>query len=270
LVRIEWPAFVPDGRANRLKGYGITKLVQVTSDRWLYLCGPEEVAQQFRMLGSCREVEVPQESRSKYTHVFHFMEPSQDELRAMSDLLKEVLTLTTKSDLDCAIAFDWYKIPPEDDSPKWPNTETGELIYRGKYYNPGVAQNRARRELVDKFVKILADHPLYRGCAQIVTVPGHKADSQSFGERLAATVAAKAGKTLVETQSPGGPRPQAKEGPSQVTDGHFTMPIPLQGDVIVLDDVYRSGTTMNAVAKAAKRAGAQRVFGLAAVRTMRN
>ncbi|MGW6955007.1 ComF family protein [Streptomyces chartreusis] len=248
----------------------MTKLVRVTSDRWLYLCGPEEVAQQFRMLGSCQEIEVPQDSRAQYTHAFHFMEPSLEELRIMSELLKEVLTLTTKSDLDCGIAFDWYKIPPEDESPKWPNTETGELIYRGKYYNPGTAQNRARRELVDKFVKLLEDHPLYRECTQIVTVPGHKADSQSFGERLAATVAAKSGKTLVETRSPGGPRPQAKEGPSQVTEAHFAMPRQLQGNVIVLDDVYRSGTTMNAVAKTAKRAGAQRVLGLAAVRTMRN
>ncbi|MEW2211053.1 hypothetical protein AB0895_01140 [Streptomyces globisporus] len=188
----------------------------------------------------------------------------------MSELLKGVLSLTTKSGLNCAIAFDWYKIPPEDESPKWPNTPTGELIYRGKYYTSGATRLAARRELVDKFVKILADHPLYRECKQIVTVPGHKADSQSFGEQLAATVSAKAGKELIQTLSPGGPRPQAKQGTPQVADAHFAMPIALQGDVIVLDDVYRSGTTMNAVAMAAKRAGARRVLGLAAVRTMRN
>ncbi|MGD6753825.1 hypothetical protein [Streptomyces sp. BH105] len=249
----------------------MTKLAnRITSDRWLYLCGPEEVADQFTMLGTCQEIALPDERRSNFTHAFHFPESEQDELQGLSELLKEVLTLTTKRDLDCGIAFDWYKIPPEDDSPKWPNTDTGELIYRGKYYSAGQERSTARRKLVNEYAEFISSHPLYRKCNQVATVPGHKADGKSFGEQLAAAVAKQSNKALISTQSPGGPRPQAKEGPTQVSDTHFAMPQPLEGDVIVLDDVYRSGTTMNAVAKAAKRAGARRAFGLAAVRTMRN
>jgi adenine/guanine phosphoribosyltransferase-like PRPP-binding protein len=222
------------------------------------------------MSGLAAEIPVPEARSATCTHAFHFPEVHTEILRAMCDLLKGVLSLTIKSELDCAIAFDWYKIPPENDSPKWPNTPTGELIYRSKYYSPSIERRAARRELVAKYVEILKDHPLYRECAQIVTIPGHKADGNSFGEQLAAVVAEKSQRELVVTQTPGGPRPQAKEGPSQVTASHFAIPEKLAGDVVIIDDVYRSGTTMSAVAQAAKIAGAKRTLGLAAVRTMRN
>ncbi|MEV8392934.1 MULTISPECIES: hypothetical protein [unclassified Streptomyces] len=243
---------------------------KATSDRWLYLCGPEEVAHQIRLLGKCTPEELAEERRREWTHEFHLMESDQEELRSMCELLKVVLSLTTKSDLDFAIAFDWYKDPIGDDPMKWPNTISGELIYRSKYYSPGTARNKARTELLDEFSSVIEKHPLLRECSNIVTVPGHKADGQSFGERLAAKVAAKTGKEIVRTESPGGSRPQAKEGTAAIAEGHFVMPDEISGDLIVLDDVYRSGTTMNAVARAAKRAGARRAFGLAAVRTMRN
>lgn len=270
-MRIVWPAFIPDGRANRLKEYALMKLAEkVAPDRWLYLCGPEEVAHQIRLLGKCTPEELADEKRREWTHRFHLVESDKEELRSVCELLKVVLSLTTKDDLDFAIAFDWYKDPVGDDPMKWPNTESGELIYRSKYYSPGTARNRARTELLDKFSSVIDRHPLLRECPNIVTVPGHKADGQSFGEQLAAKVASGTGKQIIRTESPGGSRPQAKEGTAAIADGHFAMPGGISGDVIVLDDVYRSGTTMNAVARAAKRAGARRAFGLAAVRTMRN
>ncbi|MFF8805014.1 phosphoribosyltransferase [Streptomyces omiyaensis] len=271
MARFIWPIFSPDSRANRITDYTVTRLGGgVTADRWLYLLGPEEAAEQVRMTGLCMEIAVPEARSRTFTHAFRFHESNTNALRSMCNLLKEALSLTTKPDLDCAIAFDWYKIPPENNSPKWPNTPTGELIYRGKYYSSGMERTTARRELAAKYVQILNEHPLYRECTQIVTIPGHKADGNSFGEQLATTVAEKSGKELIPTQSPGGPRPQAKEGPSQVGAEHFAMPKALTGDVIIIDDVYRSGTTMSAVAKTAKMAGANRTLGLAAVRTMRN
>ncbi|WP_460067123.1 ComF family protein [Streptomyces sp. YKOK-I1] len=243
---------------------------EVTPDRWLYLRGPEEAAQQIHMLGTCTPEELTDEQTREWTHRFHLMESDKDELQPLCELLKEVLSLTTKGDLDFAIAFDWYKDPVGDDPMRWPNTPSGELIYRSKYYSEGVARTRARRELLEKFSDLIEEHPLLRECPNIVTVPGHKADGQSFGERLADRVASKTGKQLTRTESPGGTRPQAKEGTATIADGHFEMPGGISGDVIILDDVYRSGTTMNAVARTAKRAGARHAFGLAAVRTMRN
>ncbi|MER5434076.1 phosphoribosyltransferase [Streptomyces sp. NPDC002588] len=270
-MRFEWPAFIPDGRANSLKDYSFWELVNRKSpDRWLYMCGPEEAAKQVMLTGVCTAEEVPEDKRREWSHAFRLNVVDQRTIHQLCELLKSVLCLTVKSDLNFAIAFDWYKDPVGDDPMTWPNTASGELIYRSKYYGAGTAQARAETELLDKYVAVINKHPLLRECPTIATIPGHRADGRSFGERLARKVASMTGKTLVETQSPGGQRPQAKEGAVRIADNHFAMPQILEGDVIVLDDVYGSGTTMAAVAKTAKRAGAEHAFGLVAVRRMRN
>lgn len=263
--------FMPDSRANRLKDFAIYMPQDgVAPDRWLYLCGPDEVAKQFLMLGGCEREAVPEEHADAWSHRLHFARNFSQSHVAMAMLLKDVLSLTTKQHLDCAIALDWYKIPPLDNTPRWPNTPSGELVYRAKYYSSGSDKTTARRALIEKYVEILDGHPLYRNCNAIATVPGHMANGASFGETLAADVAKSSGKHLIVTQSPGGPRPAAKETTAPINDGHFRIPFNLRGDVIVLDDVYRSGTTMNAVAKAVRTAGARRALGIAAVRTLRN
>jgi len=84
-------------------------------------------------------------------------------------------------------------------------------------------------------------------------------------------VARKSGKLLVETTSLLGPRQQRKTGEAtEDLSSAFAMPTSLQGGVIVLDDVVRSGTSLSAVAIAARRAGAMAVSGFAAVKTMRS
>jgi hypothetical protein len=222
------------------------------------------------LLGNCTQTEVPEDKRHEWTHAFRFAAPHQQEIVRLCELLKTALSLTAKRDLDFAIALDWYKDPVGDDPMKWPNTPSGELIYRSKYYGPGHDRTRARRQLVDKYAALIRQHPILRDCPAIITVPGHKADGESFGEKLADKVASETGKTLIRTLSPGGTRPQAKEGASQIANGHFAMPHEIDERVIILDDVYGSGATMAAVGKAARRSGARRVFGLAAVRRMRS
>jgi hypothetical protein len=268
-LRFIFPPFTPDSRANLLAEYDLATSPG-NNTATLYLRGPEEVAKQFLMLGSCAKGDVPEMLYSTWSHALLLPLSLTEGYRSLADLLKVNLSLTTRADLDCAVAFDWYKIPPQDDSPKWPNTPSGELIYRGKYWGAGSDRTAARRALISRYVDLIESHPLYRNCTSIVTVPGHAANGNSFAEQLAARVAEMSGKYLIKTESPGGPRPQAKESTSEIAVGHFALPTQVEGDVIILDDVYRSGTTMNAVARAAKMAGASRSFGLTAVRTMRN
>lgn len=240
-----------------------------TENVWLWLCGPQEVAKQIDLLGRCTPLALPDEARNKWTHVHYLSLKDQSTLQSLCELLKTTLSLTTKPDLDFALAFDWYKIVEGDDPMKWPNSASGELISRSKYNAPRTVKAQARRDLVDKYVQTINEHPLYKECSSIVTVPGHRADGNSFGEQLAAAVATACHKELIRTASPGGPRPEAKGGTAEIADGHFVVS-GARGDVLILDDVYRSGTTMNSVARAAKRSGATRAFGLAAVRTRRN
>ncbi|MEU9784039.1 hypothetical protein AB0H92_24225 [Streptomyces phaeochromogenes] len=267
-MRMLWPPFIPDSRANQLKKYAYTS-DPGTENMWLWLCGPQEVAKQVDLLGKCTPLTVTGESKAQWTHLYHLTRGDESTLTSLCQILKSTLCLTTKPNLDFAIAFDWYKLVEGDDPMKWPNTASGALVSQSKYNAPRAVKAKARNELVDKYVQTINAHPLYRDCVSIVTVPGHRADGNSFGEQLAAAVATRCQKTLVRTASPGGARPEAKGGTAEIADGHFTVS-GARGDVLILDDVYRSGTTMNSVAGAAKRGGATRVFGLAAVRTRRN
>ncbi|MEY9927987.1 hypothetical protein ABH926_002621 [Catenulispora sp. GP43] len=271
------PAYFPDSRANKLLDYQVWEVTgNATPDNWLYLKGSNEVARQFEVLNgnSCYSIKDRQMRSGNWSHGYHFPQGMNFKNNRMANLLKEVLTMTLvrNASIDCAIAFDWYKIPPEagTQSEKWDNTETGELVHRGKYYK-GVsrAKEMARAALSEKYLLFVQRHPLYAQCETIITVPGHNADGASFGETMAQEVADLADKELVLTKSLHGPRPQAKSGSESPSAEQFHIPISLAGDVIILDDVYKSGGTMNAVAEAAKRAGASRVFGVAAVRTMK-
>jgi len=61
-----FPAFFPDGRANRLEKYQVEKRADgLTPDAWMYLCGPHEVARQIALVneGKCGQIVVPRESQ---------------------------------------------------------------------------------------------------------------------------------------------------------------------------------------------------------------
>ena len=50
----------------------------------------------------------------------------------------------------------------------------------------------------------------------------------------------------------------------------FIVPVEIRGrSALIVDDVFRSGGSMVAVAKAAREAGAQEIFGICPTRTMR-
>ncbi|MEV6812387.1 phosphoribosyltransferase [Micromonospora sp. NPDC051296] len=269
-----WPAFESDSRANRLKAYEVGKPVDAaTTARWVDLCGPEEVATQVALAyPSSVRVEVPPGRRSEWSHRFFFESGPPDSLTGMLDFLKKYLTLTATPRLDFAVAFDWYKKPEDGVEPnQWKNTTVGELVYRGKYYklNP-IAQRRALTQLATGTAKAIAIHPLYSSATTVITVPGHKNDGKSFGEKYAARVASELEKTLVVTECTIGERPPAKETGSADLDGKFHIRSTLAGPAIIIDDVYRSGGSFRATALAALHAGATHVYGLAAVRTLRN
>ena len=157
-MHIIWPAFIPDSRGNKLKEYEVMERTnRETPEKWLYLCGPQEAANQFLMLneGKCEGIDVPQDRAAAWTHALHFPSHFHAENWELANLLKEILSLTAKYSLDCAVAVDWYKVPPTRESPEWSNTEIGDLVYRGKYYHSGADRETARRALVSAYVQLL-------------------------------------------------------------------------------------------------------------------
>jgi adenine/guanine phosphoribosyltransferase-like PRPP-binding protein len=102
----------------------------------------------------------------------------------------------------------------------------------------------------------------------VVLVPGSE---HHFGERLAATVAELTNKQLLSSRRLSIGHAPAKQGHTPGRRVDYDVDEDVFGrEVIIVDDVFRSGGTMRDVAAAALAGGARRVVGLVGARTMRS
>lgn len=260
---------------NKVESYAVSSK---SGEHILSLRGPSEAATQ---LLACdpRYAELgTEEADQQWTHRFRGAgsDPSSATVGLMG-LLGDVLTLPATPHLEFALALDWYKIP-QDGVPgeDWANTTTGDLVARGKYWYK--AEPESQREVGLTLVGLMLDtirrHPVLRDVDQVLVVPGHDAKRVSFGARVAATISRDLPVALSHCTSTEEFRPEAKAVPLEqrrsMIAGKFRCDSQLSGQsVLIVDDVFSSGATMSEVGRAAHSAGASRVFGLAAVRTMR-
>jgi len=158
---------------------------------------------------------------------------------------------------------------PEEgvDSFQWPRTEIGALVYRAKYRR----DETALEILSERLAAVATTNELFRATDYVLTVPGHKPAQESFGEVLAAQVAAKVGVPVLKTRCSLAERPEAKSGIGTTElESHLDIDRAVGGKVVlVVDDLYRSGSSLAAVAKAATRSGARGRLGLVGARTLR-
>ncbi|MEX0629314.1 MAG: phosphoribosyltransferase family protein [Chloroflexota bacterium] len=183
-------------------------------------------------------------------------------------MLQAVVTLRLDGPFRVAIALDRYKDPTtSEDSYLWKNTPIGQLFHDAKYGGDTAAGKALARELH----AFISTHPDYASAEAIVAVPSHT--PARFSERLARAVGRMSALPVVVSDEAAG-EGRAVKG---LDDGERAVqlfrldPNAVHGkQVIVMDDMVRSGRTLVAVGEAASNAGAARVVGLAAVRTMRN
>jgi hypothetical protein len=273
-MRIFLPPFIPDSRGNRLESYRVVRVRDRDHVR-LYLCGPDEIAQQALWMlqtPGARQIKLDNGRAREWSHRMHVDGPLPGPVKSSLNLLTQVLTLVRRPHLDVAIALDFYKKPdPEVDPQQWPNTAAGAMVNAAKYRDNGAAFD----DLVNALAKVVDDHKIYNAVDYVSSVPGHDTTKTSFGERLAAALAAKLGKLLVSPRAARALRPAAKERDNLETaltlEDEFAFGPEVAGRVVlIVDDVYRTGQTMDAVAKAAKDAGAVAALGLAGAKTLRN
>jgi predicted amidophosphoribosyltransferase len=124
-------------------------------------------------------------------------------------------------------------------------------------------------------VDFIAQHPLLSGVDAIAAVPGHDARVLSFGSSLAYAVARERGVGLVRCESTQDYRAPAKHmeliDRAAALEGQFRCPADVPGQrILIVDDVYSTGTTMQETARVLRAAGAVGVSSLTAVRTMRS
>jgi hypothetical protein len=267
--------YAPDRRGNRLAAYLFTDAPGLLVHHLDLQCS-DEIATQFLDLGHCgvhyRRVDL---INNEWTHRLEADGPPDPRARSLADLLRVVITLPDPSPMSVALALDWYKIPTEGTEPdEWPNTLTADMVRRGKYWKekPRTVE-AAGRWLAQRFDEVLESHPTLATAEVVVVVPGHDRTLLSFGERLAATVGTRRGLAEIRVKSRREFRPQAKSRGFSSTydlDGEFSIEQELAGcHALIVDDVFRTGSTLRAVACAARAAGAGRISGLVCARTLR-
>lgn len=242
---------------------------------------PEGVIDQLRLVDPRYEI-VNDAGLATGRHMLRCSEPAPSPAtRALIDLLESVLTLPSPTMVDFAIALDWYKSPADGVSPdQWRNTDVGDLVHRGKYwYSKDPEHADKLREvgtaLVGRLGAIVDQHPVLSSTDVVVDVPGHDAMRVSFGSRVANAVARRGSSRFVRCEALVPFRTPAKSlalaQRRALIQDKFICRADLRGlSVLIVDDIYSTGTSVAETARAIRIAGAARVAVLCAVRTMRS
>ena len=143
-------------------------------------------------------------------------------------------------------------------------TAVGALLNAAKYHPGSLTADDALAELSRRMINIAQSHVACARVTTVVAAPGSDPTGPSFSERLAEDVALGLGLPVIGVRSRLGRRRSAKERPAKRA-GDYDIDDDLRGQrVLVVDDVFATGTTLSAVAQAALEAGAERCVGLVA------
>jgi hypothetical protein len=264
--------YMPDSRGAKLIEYKVSPNPRDESQEVLLVCASPEIEAQIEVVagGDYLKGNLSDKAASKYTSGYRFHRAVGADLISFMKLLQTVVTLTENEDIEVSISLDWYK--ESDEFGGLQNTTMGTLVNRTKHApHPEWSGSRtAWASMVDVMVSFIQTHPFYRTADIITAPPGHLADGNSWGERLAKAVASATGQTFVPMIGQG-PRPARKEADNADLDlsNEFTMTQTVEGQkVVVIDDVYHTGITLRGAAMACRRAGAAEVLTATVARTL--
>src|SRR5262249_13605915 len=190
-------------------------------------------------------------------------------------LLTGVLTVPCGGSLDFAIALDWFN--KVVDGAVADLTGLAAPMHPGKHlYTPlGDVENlkEVGGAVVDEIAEFVGHHPLLKNVDAIAAPPGHDPKVVSFGSRVAAGVAKRRNIPLVRCTSRQELRAPARSLAVSARAGALgrqsRWPDKVSGQgVLIVDDVYASGTTVGETARALRAPGASQVVSIAAIRTM--
>lgn len=214
----------------------------------------------------CSRESVPHSRRARFNHLLRWdMSAFTSEVEDLITVLSEALCLPTSGDLDLALTLDWMETQERDHTgtSEWVSTTIGDLVHRAKSDAVGPRTRELSIDhLAERLAAVIHDHPAYRECSFIVSPPGSLGGGRGLGQILAERVAAATGKRLAKTYFPRYTDPLAS---GELID----VELPLDGECLIIDDVWDTGSTVAVVARRARRAGASRVHALVATRMPR-
>lgn len=158
-------------------------------------------------------------------------------------------------------------------------TEVGQLVRRAKAYTGEVSDRAAASELARRMTAFVQGHPSYRRADLIVSLPPTEQGREDLPSFLAAEVSGAVGIPLgaaaLTKRKRTAPQKNLTTARAKVENmrGAFAVPRPAQvqdSRVILIDDIYQSGATLNEAGRTLLEAGASAVLGLVATKTRRD
>lgn len=200
--------------------------------------------------------------------VYH--ENAEEDLNSLLNVLTRCVTI--EDDLDESHALSPHMLP-SDDTENLRRSTIGNWVHQSKDYrgNLPFADISTTKQIVARVIDFIGEHPRYRHSAAVAFAPSSNPSKiSSLPQTVAECVATVLGQTLVfpirRVPVP------ARKNSEEIADQRNTVQISqdLNGQrIIVIDDLYESGTTIQEVARAARNAGASDVLGLTITKNAR-
>ena len=204
--------------------------------------------------------------------------PSAQEIegvRMFFDLLKKILLLCLNNnlipyfsgdELDQCFALD-YNFKDKDHNTY---TEVGALEYAAKYRS----DNESPQKLSERLVEICGLHPNLRTVNHLAAVPGNPGKAFNLPDMLVTKMCrlqrGKVRLNLSKEESPPLKNLSLKDKIASLK-GVYALNEDINGhSILVVDDLYQSGTTMWTLARFLKENGAKKVYGLTCVKSWRD
>ena len=202
---------------------------------------------------------------------------SNNKLVEFLNLLNQSVTILDCADESHALGLHHLYHPNDDpdESDVRKRTELGVLMKKAKSYDTDSGDEVAASELAALMVSWVKAHPRYSRASFIISAPPGDTSKKYDLPRMIVSHLSKAfGFGIINCQSK--PLEQPQKSIEELDDlksnisGNFLVAGGLYNrDVVIIDDIYRSGATINELTRACREAGAKSVLSLTGTKTAR-
>lgn len=183
-------------------------------------------------------------------------------------------------DLNECFALDYHtRLAPSGSQ----RTEIGQLIYLAKPYNrrPTTGNYEASSSLAERMTKFIHNHPTYKRSEVIISAPPSRVEKQFdlprdlVGHLLKSFPDFRDGRNWIRKVRQTKPMKDCLTVAEKIANVKDAFEITADSDirnrtVLVVDDIYQSGFTINEIARMLFASGADAVLGLVASKTGRD
>jgi len=213
------------------------------------------------------------------TYIYGIGSSERAQVETLLRMFQEVVCI--EDDLTETFALDYHtQMAPTGG---YARTSLGASVYRAKPYRGDFtpARRQVAEEIVERMTQFIQVHPTYAraeiAAAAPPSVPGRPNLPVYLVEQLAARLGKENRTTWITKTRPTRPMKDCKTIQEKIDNVRGAFALTPQGSaqirgcsVIVLDDIYQTGFTLNEVGRVLIAGGAREVLGLVATKTARD